>query len=185
VAALARGGARVLQLRAKRLSDRDLLEAVRGAVDAARREGGLLIVNDRPDVALVAGADGVHLGQDDLAPRDARRLLGPGTLLGLSTHTLEQVAVAASEPVDYVAFGPVFPTTTKDAVEPAVGTEGLRRARALTRLPLVAIGGITEANVSEVVEAGADGVAVISALLRAADLSAAARGFQAALGRTA
>jgi thiamine-phosphate pyrophosphorylase len=183
VAALVAGGAKVVQFRAKGLPDRRFLELAAEALAAARAGGAALIVNDRPDVALILGADGVHLGQDDLDPRPVRTLLPPGTLLGISTHNLEQLGRAAGEPVDYVAIGPVFPTRSKAAPDPVVGLEMVRKARALAAVSLVAIGGITEENVRSVVDAGADGVAVISALLSQADLAAAGRRFAAALGR--
>src|SRR6185295_6361951 len=114
--------------------------------------------------------DGVHLGQDDLDPGAVRSLLPPGAVLGVSTHDPDQLQRAAREPVDYVAIGPVFPTRSKAAPDPVVGLEMVRRARALTSLPLVAIGGITEMNARSVVDAGADGLAVISALLSQPDL---------------
>jgi len=141
-------------------------------------------VNDRPDIALLAGADGVHLGQEDLPPRDARRTLPASTLLGLSTHDAGQVEAAAEEPVDYIAIGPVFPTRTKADARPTVGLAGVRSARARTRLPLVAIGGITADNARAVIEAGADGVAVLSAVLAGEDVEAAVRRLRAAAGDT-
>ena len=183
VAALAAGGAKVVQFRAKGLSDRRFLDLAAEALAAARAGGAALIVNDRPDVALILGADGVHLGQDDLDPRAVRPLLPPGALLGVSTHNLDQLERAAGAPVDYLAIGPVFPTRSKAAPDPVVGLEMVRKARALVTGSLVAIGGITEENARSVVDAGADGVAVISALLSQADLAAAGRRFAAALGR--
>ena len=183
VAALVAGGAKVVQFRAKGLPDRRFLDLAAEALAAARAGGAALIVNDRPDVTLIVGADGVHLGQDDLDPRAVRTLLPPGALVGVSTHNLEQFQRAAGAPVDYLAIGPVFPTRSKAAPDPVVGLEMVRKARALTTGPLVAIGGITEENARSVVEAGADGVAVISALLSQADLAAAGRRFAAALGR--
>jgi thiamine-phosphate pyrophosphorylase len=182
VAALASGGARIVQLRAKGVSDRVFFALAQDALRAAREAGVLFVVNDRPDVALVLGADGVHLGQDDLPPAAARRLLGDEAVIGWSTHSLEQLARAGEEPVDYVAFGPVFPTATKRDADPVVGLDLLRAARALTARPLVAIGGITSQNARAIASAGADGLAVISALLAAPDLAAAVRAFLAALG---
>jgi len=123
-----------------------------------------LIMNDRADLAALAGFDGVHVGQGDLEPEDARRVVGAGRLVGVSTHTDEQVRAAELSCADYVAIGPVFATGTKADTEPMVGLDGVRRARALTRKPLVAIGGITRANARSVIDAGADSVAVISAL---------------------
>jgi thiamine-phosphate pyrophosphorylase len=181
VAALAAGGAQIVQFRGKGLSDRRFLELAAEALAAARDGGATLVVNDRPDVAIILGADGVHLGQDDLDPRQVRPLLPPGTLLGVSTHNLEQLGRAAGEIVDYVAIGPVFPTRSKAAPDPVVGLEMVRRARTLISRPLVAIGGITETNARAVVAAGADGVAVISALRSRPDLAAVARALRAAL----
>ena len=181
VAALAGGGARIVQLRAKGLPDRRLFTLAAEAVAAAREADVLLVVNDRPDVARILGAAGVHLGQDDLPPREVRRLLPPGSIIGLSTHGLQQLDAAQDEPVDYVAIGPVFPTRTKANPDPVVGLETVGRARRRTRRPLVAIGGITAENARSVVEAGADGVAVVSALLNADDLTEAARALLARL----
>lgn len=125
-----------------------------------------LIMNDRADLALIAEFDGVHVGQNDLLPESVRRIIGAERWLGVSTHNPEQVAEADRTSADYVAIGPVFPTISKERPDPVVGLEGVRRARQLTRKPLVAIGGITRANAASVIEAGADSVAVISDLLR-------------------
>lgn len=191
IAALAAGGAALIQLRAKDCADRKLLELAQEAVAVARAVGVPLIVNDRPDVACIAGADGVHVGQQDLAPADARRVLPEG-IVGLSTHSEPQLAAALREPIDYLAVGPVFETRSKSRPDPVVGLELVRRARAATQVPacppssrrvgVVAIGGITRASAREAIAAGADAVAVISDLLRADDLEAAARALVAALG---
>ncbi len=181
VAAIVAGGARLVQFRGKGLPDRRFLSLAAEALAAAREGGALLLVNDRPDVAIILGADGVHLGQDDLEPRAVRSLLPPGTILGVSTHDLDQLRRATDQPVDYVAIGPVFPTRSKAAPDPVIGLATVRAARALTAKPLVAIGGITEDNARSVAEAGADGLAVISALLSQPDLAAATRRFAAAL----
>ena len=173
VDSLARAGARLIQLRVKGLSDRRWLAMAGAALAAARASGAYLVVNDRADIARIAGADGLHVGQEDLTGTDARTVVGPGVLLGVSTHNLDQLAAAATAAVDYLAIGPVFPTRTKDNPDPVVGLEMVRRARAATTRPLVAIGGITRANARSVVEAGADGVAVISDLLDAPDLARA------------
>jgi thiamine-phosphate pyrophosphorylase len=125
-----------------------------------------LIMNDRADLALAAEFDGVHVGQDDLLPESVRSIIGPERWLGVSTHNPEQLAEADKTSADYLAIGPVFSTFSKDKPDPVVGLEGVRRARSLTRKPLVAIGGITRANAASVIEAGADSVAVISDLLR-------------------
>lgn len=182
VAALARGGARVLQLRAKDASAGRFVVLAREAMAAAEATGMLVLINDRPDVARIVGAHGVHVGQDDLAPRDVRALLPGGALVGLSTHGAEEVEASGAEPVDYVAIGPVFPTASKSDTRPVVGLDMVRLARRLTARPLVAIGGITRQNARLVVDAGADGVAVISDIMAAADLEAAVRSFHAALG---
>ncbi len=179
---LARAGARLVQLRAKAVSDRRLLAQAREALAAAHAAGARLVLNDRADVARIVGADGLHVGQDDLAPADARAVVGPLLLLGVSTHGLAQLEAAAEEPVDYVAVGPVFATRSKENPDPVVGLEMVRRARAATSLPLVAIGGITRASARAVVEAGADGVAVISELLDAPDLGEAFALLRAAVG---
>jgi thiamine-phosphate pyrophosphorylase len=138
------------------------------ARELKRRVGGTvrLIMNDRADLALVAEFDGVHVGQEDFSPESVRGIIGSGLWLGVSTHNPEQLAEADTSSADYLAIGPVFATSSKDRPDPVVGLEGVRRARELTRKPLVAIGGITRANAASVIEAGADSVAVISDLLR-------------------
>lgn len=159
-------GVRLLQYRDKLGAPQEVLRAaevisrVFGGVDDA-----LLVMNDRADLALLAGWHGVHVGQEDLPVTDARKVLAAGRLVGVSTHTDEQVRAAEAAGADYIAVGPVFGTSTKADAEPVVGLEGVRRARARTRKPLVAIGGITRANARSVVDAGADTVAVISGLL--------------------
>ena len=125
-----------------------------------------LILNDRVPLVLSAGYDGVHVGQEDLSPAEARALLGPDVMVGVSTHGESQLVSAADSPADYVAIGPVFATSSKQVPDPVVGLEGVRAARALTDKPLVAIGGITRANCAAVIEAGADSVAVISDLIQ-------------------
>ena len=148
----------------KQATSQVLLSQARQLLALLPRESRL-VVNDRADVARLAGAAGVHLGQDDLPPAAARELLGPESLIGWSTHGPEQVERGDSLPVDYLAFGPVFPTATKKDARPVVGCAGLREVRRLTRKPLVAIGGITPANAAEAIAAGADCVAVISGWL--------------------
>jgi len=157
------GGVRLLQYRAKRLP-------VRAALDHARALRRLLpdvklIMNDRADLCLAAGFDGVHVGQDDLHPEAVRRLVGR-RIVGVSTHNPEQVREASATPANYVAVGPVFATSSKLNPDPVVGLEGVRRARQLTAKPLVAIGGITLENCRQVIEAGADSLAIISALFQ-------------------
>jgi thiamine-phosphate pyrophosphorylase len=185
VRALAAGGAALVQLRAKALADDALVEVAREALAAARAAGVMLVVNDRADVARITGADGVHVGQDDLPPAACRAVLGEGALVGLSTHGIAQLEAGRLEPVDYLAVGPVFATRSKEKPDPVVGPDLVRRARAAWTGPLVAIGGITPDNAREVVEAGADGLAVISAVLAHDDLAEAVRRFRRALGDTA
>jgi thiamine-phosphate pyrophosphorylase len=167
VARLCAGGARFIQLREKRLSPRDFYREAEAALRVAREHGARLIINDRADIALALGADGLHVGQDDLPPEAARRLLGDGAVIGFSTHNVEQAIAAAQMPLDYIAVGPIFATQTKENPDPLVGLEGLRQVRKAVGkgVALVAIGGVTAENAAEVIEAGADTVAVISALL--------------------
>jgi thiamine-phosphate pyrophosphorylase len=172
----AAAGVRLFQYRNKTGS---MLTAYREALllrQRAAEAGALFIVNDRCDLALAVEADGVHLGQDDLPVDDARSIM-VGRLIGLSTHTLDQVRHACTRGVDYVAFGPIFQTASKADHAPVVGVEGLRQARGLTSLPLFAIGGITPEKAQEVRRAGADGVAVISAVLQAPDIAVAVKAF--------
>jgi len=171
-AALA-GGADALQLREKDAGDREVLALALRLRALTAAAGALLIVNDRPDIAGAAGADGVHLGQDDLPVAAARRVLPAGAIVGRSTHTLAQAREADAEGADYVAIGPMYPTPTKDA-GPAAGTTVLRELLAGVARPVVAIGGIGPDNVGEVVEAGARRVAVCSAVIAATDPAAAA-----------
>lgn len=182
VRALAAGGARLVQLRAKQLPDGALLRLAREATTAARSAGVTLVINDRADVARIVGAGGLHVGQDDLPPSACRRILGEAVLIGVSTHDLGQLEAAAREPVDYVAIGPVFETRSKEQPDPVVGLEMVRRARARSSRPLVAIGGIGPDNARAVVEAGADGVAVISAVMDCDDLAEAVRALRRAVG---
>ena len=159
-----KGGARLIQLRDKEASAKDLLDAARTCLKLTRAVRATLIINDRVDVAMAADADGVHLGQDDLTVAEARALLGQNKIIGVSTHSITQFEAALATSANYLAVGPIFPTTTKANPDPVVGLELLRQARSLTSLPLVAIGGITLENAAEVIAAGADSVAVISAL---------------------
>lgn len=161
----ASGGATLVQLREKSFAGKEFYEEALKAVDLAKELGVKLIINDRVDIALAVGADGVHLGQDDLPATAARRLLGENAIIGYSTHNLDQARAALVLPIDYVAIGPIFPTTSKKDTEPVLGLEGLKKVRdVLGGTPLVAIGGITRSNAMEVLAGGADSVAVISAL---------------------
>jgi thiamine-phosphate pyrophosphorylase len=157
-------GVTLLQYRDKRGSPQEILRATALLREVMAGSGCQFIMNDRADLAALAGFDGVHVGQQDLAPEDARRVLSAGKLVGLSTHNDDQVRAADSTSADYVAIGPIFDTGTKLDTEPVVGLDGIRRARTLTRKPLVAIGGITRTNARSVIDAGADSVAIISAL---------------------
>jgi thiamine-phosphate pyrophosphorylase len=170
------GGCRLVQLRDKTMPLNDLYATARELQRRCRDAGCLFIVNDRVDLALALGADGVHVGQDDLPAREARRLLRPGMILGVSTHDENQARRARDDGADYVAVGSMFPTGTKPGFR-LVGPDLIRRVRPEIRVPLVAIGGITVDNVAEVIRAGADAVAVISAIGSARDPAAAVRGF--------
>lgn len=180
---LSLGGATFLQLREKHLTPRRFYQEAEAACRAARSAGVRLLINDRVDIALALGADGVHLGQDDLPPSAAREILGDEAIIGFSTHTLEQATAAARLPIDYLAIGPIFPTLSKENPDPVVGLEGLRRVRDATGgIPLVAIGGIRPENIREVLLAGADCVAVINLLLNpAAEIESRTREILASL----
>lgn len=175
-------GVRLIQVRAKQATSQALLSQTRQLL-ASLPPSTVLIVNDRAEVALLAGASGVHLGQEDLPVPAARALLGAEKLIGLSTHTPEQIQAGTAGPADYLAFGPIFPTATKPDTQPVVGLAGLRAAREQTPKPLVAIGGITPANAAQAIEAGADAVAVISGWLAADNIPRRLEEFRRALGR--
>ena len=143
------GGATLVQVREKSMPSRQFYEAAAAAVAIGRSRGVLVLINDRVDIALTAGADGVHLGQDDLPPTEARKILGPNAIIGLSTHTVEQAAEGLKMPVDYLAIGPIFDTSTKLNPDAVVGTAGLKNVRrVIGGFPLVAIGGISRSNVN-------------------------------------
>ncbi|NYF80307.1 thiamine phosphate synthase [Granulicella arctica] len=164
VEAMHAAGVTLLQYRDKAAGPQAVLRNAAAIREALNGANCRLILNDRSDLAVLAGWDGVHVGQGDLPTEDARRVVGTTRWVGVSTHTDEQVRLANTSTADYIAIGPVFATGTKLDAEPVVGLEGVRRARALTARPLVAIGGITRENARSVIEAGADSVAVISAL---------------------
>jgi len=182
------GGARLIQLREKEWPSGRVLPLAERLRARCRAAGATFIVNDRVDLAVAVGADGVHVGQDDLPARAARPLLRPGMILGVSTHSVEQARAAQADGADYVAVGSMFPTRSKAEFE-LVGPDLLRKLRGEIRVPLIGIGGITHANVGEVIAAGADGVAVISAVCAAEDPREAAERFvaliRAARGLTA
>jgi thiamine-phosphate pyrophosphorylase len=178
-------GVRLIQLRAKTMASGAMLALAETLVERTRAAGATFIVNDRADIAKLAGADGVHLGQDDLRPADVRRmLLPPPAIVGLSTHNDMQARDACAQPISYLAIGPVFATTSKARPDPVVGLDGVRMAVACATphaLPVVAIGGITLERAPSVIAAGASSVAIISDLL-ADDLAARARAFVDVLG---
>jgi thiamine-phosphate pyrophosphorylase len=168
---LAAGGVELIQYRNKDGDARTTLSHCRELRRVLGRNV-MLIMNDRADLCLAAGFDGVHVGQDDLSPQGARLVVGPNRIVGVSTHNLDQLKLADASPVDYIAYGPIFATGSKLNPDPVVGLDGLRAARSLTKKPLVAIGGITRAKVSSVMQAGADSVATISDLVMAPRASA-------------
>jgi thiamine-phosphate pyrophosphorylase len=178
----ANAGVRLLQYRNKEAAARKLLSTTRELAALLVPRGVSFIVNDRPDVAVLAGASGVHVGQDDLEPEQARGLVGKDKLVGVSTHNIEQFHAAAATSTDYIAVGPIFATSSKANPDPVVGTELIRRVRGLTAKPIVAIGGITVENAASVIDAGADCVAVISDVLRTADPGKRARQYLELLG---
>jgi thiamine-phosphate pyrophosphorylase len=179
VMAAVQGGATCVQLREKSANTRYFVALACALNDLLTPLGVPLVINDRIDVALASGAQGVHLGQSDMQVELARQLLPAHVFIGLSVETPEDVRLAASLPVDYLGVSPVFPTPTKSDTAPPWGLDGLSAVRAMTDLPLVAIGGIHLSNASEVLAAGADGLAVVSALCSADDPAAAARAFRA------
>ena len=169
------GGAKILQLRAKDLPSRDFLVLAQEVRKICRRSGCLLIVNDRADIALAVDADGVHVGQEDLPLKAARKVLGPNKIIGVSTHDLQQARAAEHDGADYVGFGPMYGTTTKATGYTARGLDQLREIRAMVRLPIVAIGGITTERALATLTAGADAVAMISDLVLAKNIIAKVR----------
>jgi thiamine-phosphate pyrophosphorylase len=174
---LAAGGASLIQLREKHASPQEFYLTALGAMIMAKQLRVQLVINDRVDIAIAVKADGVHLGQDDLPPDKARMLLGEGRIIGFSTHTLEQALEADLAPVDYIAIGPVFRTSTKENPGATIGLAMIREIKSRNSKPLVAIGGITLDNARSVIDAGADSIAVISDLLEAIDITERTRRF--------
>lgn len=174
---LAAGGATLIQLREKTASPREFYTAALEAMNVARSLNVRIIINDRVDIAIAVNADGVHVGQEDVPPDHARRLLGESRIVGFSTHGLKQAVEADGLPIDYIAIGPVFQTSTKENPDAVVGLEAIAATRRQTSKPLVAIGGITFSRAASVIEAGADSVAVISDLFSTGDISGRAREF--------
>ncbi len=167
---LIEGGAKFIQLREKYASAREFYKSAESALKIARKNNVKIIINDRVDVALALKADGVHLGQDDLPPAEARKILGEKAIIGFSTHNVEQAIAAVRMPIDYLAIGPIYTTKTKENPDAIVGLEGLRKVREATgNFPLVAIGGINLENLREVYDAGANSAAIISNLISEAE----------------
>ena len=185
VEAAVRGGATVVQLRAKDLPARDFAALAQEVARRLASTGVPLLINDRVDIAIACGAAGVHLGQDDLPVPDARRVLGPGAVIGVSVNTPEEARRAAAEGADYVGAGPAFATSTKDTPLAVLGPDGVARIKRAAGVPVVAIGGITAANAASLTAAGADGVAVVSAILGSPDPEGAAADLVRAFGRRA
>lgn len=164
------GGAIFIQLREKYASPKDFYKSAKDALEIARKNDVKIIINDRVDIALALKADGVHLGQDDLPPGEARKILGEKSIIGFSTHNVRQAVKAANFPINYVAIGPIFATTTKENPDKVVGLEGVKKVReAVGNFPLVAIGGINSENFRKVLRAGADAVAVVSDIVSEPD----------------
>jgi thiamine-phosphate pyrophosphorylase len=171
-------GATMMQLRLKDFGSRDFVAVARAIATLCHERGAMLIVNDRADIAMLAGADGVHVGQEDLPLAAARKIVGAGKIVGVSTHTVEQ-ALAAEKGADYIGFGAIYTGGLKN-VKNAQGLERLRAVRAAVGIPIVAIGGITEASMPEVLRAGADAVAIITDVVRAPDIRAKVQSILAA-----
>lgn len=178
-----RGGATIVQIRAKNLSSRDFLEIGLRAADLLARTGVPLLINDRVDIALASGAAGVHLGQEDMPVHLARRILGPDKLIGISVNTIGEALSAERDGADYVGAGPAHVTATKATALAVLGPEGIGRIKRAVRIPVVAIGGIGTANAAALAAAGADGIAVISAILGAPDARRAAEDLKRAFQR--
>jgi thiamine-phosphate pyrophosphorylase len=179
---LLQGGARLIQLRHKSATSRELLESTKALLAAARQFKARLIINDRADVAWLTRAHGVHVGQTDLGVQLVRKILGSRQWVGVSTHNLTQALEASRTNATYVAVGPIFSTRTKENSDPVLGLEGLTRIREQVNKPIVAIGGITLGNAAQVIAAGADSVAVISDLLNSKDIAGRTRQFVRLLG---
>lgn len=174
---LASAGVRLIQIRDKKASTRKIYDVARSLSETLRFAGVRIIVNDRPDIAAMVAAGGVHVGQEDLPAEAARKICGSARWVGVSTHSLEQLREADLTSADYIAVGPIFPTATKENRDPVVGLEFLRAARQLTKKPLVAIGGITIESAEAVFRAGADSVAAIRDLISTGDAAKKARDY--------
>jgi thiamine-phosphate pyrophosphorylase len=175
VEAAIRGGAKIIQYRDKGATTRKMVETAKALCCLCHRMGARFLVNDRLDVALAVDADGIHIGQDDMPPGVARKLLGPDKLIGVTVHNLDELKAAEEESVEYLSIAPIFATSTKPDHQSPLGLKGLRALAMQTGRPLVAIGGISHANAAEVIRSGAHGVCVVSAIMTAADPENATR----------
>lgn len=182
IEAAVRGGVTLVQLRGKDLPFRDFLDMARTAVARLKKHHVPLLINDRVDIAMASGAAGVHLGQDDMPVAFARKVLAPRTIIGVSVNSVEEACEAERLGADYLGLGPIYPTGTKATALPVLGPEGIRAVKARVTVPIVAIGGISSLNACEVRAAGANGIAVVSAVLGAADVKKAARELKKAFG---
>jgi thiamine-phosphate pyrophosphorylase len=170
------GGLKFIQYREKQLSKRESYKIALQLREITRKYNAVLIINDDIDIALAVDADGVHLGQEDLPVQTARKMLGENKIIGLSTHSLKQAEEAQGSGADYIAIGPIFRSTTKDVREP-LGADIIKEIRKISRLPVIAIGGINENNIEDIMKTGADGAAVISAIIAKEDITGAVREF--------
>jgi len=182
VRAVLRGGASAVQLRVKDGTVKELYDAALKLRDIVRGAGALFIVNDSVEVAMAAGADGVHVGQGDMPAAAVRKVVGPDMIIGVSTHSVEEAVAAQEDGADYVGFGPVFPTTSKPDADTVKGPEAIKEIKAAVKIPVVAIGGIDTDNVRDVVSAGADAAAVFAAIAGADDPEGAAAAITKAFG---
>ncbi len=176
--ALIAGGARVVQLREKDLSAREFYFLAKAYRERTAQAGMTLIINDHVDICRAVEAEGVHLGQEDFPVHEARRLLGPATIIGVSTHNVSQALQAVKEGADYLNVGPLFPTSTKEHAGPPVGLELYRKVRELVEIPITVMGGINLDNLDGILAAGADRIAIVSAVVGAQDIAAAVRQFR-------
>lgn len=171
------GGVRAVQLREKDLSDRELFELGRSLRTLTRNHGARLFINDRADLAVAVEADGVHLTQTSYSAREARKIVGPNSLIGVSTHSLEQAKKAEDDGADFITLGPIFETPSKKGYGPPIGITLLEEAARTAKIPILAVGGVKKENLSSVLDAGAHGIALISGILAAPDIKQAAREF--------
>jgi len=181
--ALIQGGARIVQLREKEISKREFLDLARAFRERTHAAGMTLIINDHIDICRAAHADGVHLGQDDFPAREARELLGPLAIIGVSTHSVEQALQAKEEGADYINVGPIFATQTKEHSGPPVGIELFRQVRKLVDIPITVMGGINLNNVNQLLDAGAERIAVVSAVVGAEDIAGTVKEFRQRIAR--